>query len=313
MTALSEYQRLECIGLWRPAAQAQRREVVVSFGDATLMMSDVRSQQPLTHWSLPATLRRNPGEMPAIYGPDTDTGEELEISDETMIGAIAKIHGIIAARRSHPGRLRRAVLVSGLVVVAAIGVTVLPKGIVEHTATALPAARRADIGAAILADLGRLTGQPCASPDGRAALDRLRDRVLGPRGGTLVVVPQGLEGTRHLPGRIIVIGAPALRKADGAEALAADILAERLRSEARDPLIPALEWAGFRATFRLLTTGALPADALHGYGEAVLKAPQAPVDPAELADRRAAAAAEAQAAAPISDNEWVALQDICAE
>lgn len=94
-------------GLWRPDPQAQKREVVVSFGDATLMMADVRSLQPLAHWSLPATRRRNPGAMPAIYSPDDAAGEELEIADDTMVAAIAKVHAIIAARQPHPGRLPR--------------------------------------------------------------------------------------------------------------------------------------------------------------------------------------------------------------
>ena len=49
MTALTEFQRLECTGLWREAPEAQKREVIVSFGDATLVLSEARSQRALTH------------------------------------------------------------------------------------------------------------------------------------------------------------------------------------------------------------------------------------------------------------------------
>ena len=33
MTALKEYQRLECTGLWKETSDSQRREVLVSFGE----------------------------------------------------------------------------------------------------------------------------------------------------------------------------------------------------------------------------------------------------------------------------------------
>ena len=47
MTALSKYQRLESAGLWRQDADAQRRDVVVNLGDASLVLSDPRSEMPL--------------------------------------------------------------------------------------------------------------------------------------------------------------------------------------------------------------------------------------------------------------------------
>mgnify|MGYP005990444423 FL=1 len=44
MTALTKYDRLEATGLWRPAPDGQRREVIVSIGNATLMISDMNDQ-----------------------------------------------------------------------------------------------------------------------------------------------------------------------------------------------------------------------------------------------------------------------------
>ena len=40
MTALSEYQRLECTGLWRAAPEGQRREVIVHLADAADALLD---------------------------------------------------------------------------------------------------------------------------------------------------------------------------------------------------------------------------------------------------------------------------------
>ena len=317
MTALSEYQRLECMGLWREEPKAQRREVLVSFGDATLMIADPRSQRPLAHWSLPAVERRNPGDRPAVYAPGADAPEELELSDDLMIAAIGKVHRLIAARQPHPGRLRRAILAAVLTGVLAVAVLVLPGVLVDHTASVLPMAKRTEIGRAVLADVARSTGQPCAGAEGTAALDRLADRLMGPGGGHLVVVPQGLPDTRHLPGRIIVIGAPMLAEDDPA-ALSRAVLAERIRSGQHDPLVEALRYAGLGATFQLLTTGNLPAKALEGYGTTILQTKEAPVDEATLGkalrETGLAGAVGNDPVAPVSavsDNDWVALQGIC--
>ena len=81
MTALQKYQRIEASGLWRPSPDAQRREVIVSIGEATLVITDTRDQ-PLTHWSLAAIERTNPGELPALYCPDGDPDETLELSEQ---------------------------------------------------------------------------------------------------------------------------------------------------------------------------------------------------------------------------------------
>ena len=69
MTALERYERLESDGLWRPAPGAQRRDVTVSFGNATLVLTD-RAGRPLAHWSMPALERLDGGEGPALYAPD---------------------------------------------------------------------------------------------------------------------------------------------------------------------------------------------------------------------------------------------------
>ena len=53
MTAIKEFERLESLGLWRGLKDSQRREVVVSFGEATLVLSDINNR-PITHWSLAA-------------------------------------------------------------------------------------------------------------------------------------------------------------------------------------------------------------------------------------------------------------------
>ncbi|WP_284162676.1 hypothetical protein [Frigidibacter sp. SD6-1] len=327
MTALSEYQRLECTGLWREHAGAQRREVIVTFGDATLMLKEAASDRALAHWSLPALTRANPGEMPALFRPDPEAEEELEIDDEVMIAAIGKVHRLIEARRPHPGRLRGALVATLLAAFLGAMVFWLPGALIAHTARVLPAPVRAAVGQAILADITRLTGPPCAEPEGLSAADLLSDRLLG-RSAALVILPEGLQGTLHLPGGLILAGRPLLDSGDDPALFAGHLLAEELRARQTDALTEALTHAGFRASFHLLTTGDVTAGAFHGYGERLLKASANPVPTDALTAMAArvrldlapySKATGAPLARPdggevvpiISDTDWVGLQGIC--
>ena len=58
MTALDRYVRLESEALWRDEPGGQRRDVTISFGDATLVIADATGK-PLAHWSLPALIRQS--------------------------------------------------------------------------------------------------------------------------------------------------------------------------------------------------------------------------------------------------------------
>ena len=338
MTALREYQRLECPGLWREMPEAQRRDVIVTFGDATIILRESPSERALTHWSLPAVVRLNPGRMPALFAPGPGAAEELEIDDETMIAAISKVHAIIAARRPHPGRLRGALVLAMAAAMLAGLLLWLPGALIAHTARVLPASLRAEVGQAILADLSRLTGSPCANPEAAPALQTFSNRLLGGT-GRILVLPEGLQGAIHVPGNAIAIGRSLIENHDTPEVSAGFVLAERQRAQLTDPLPAALRHAGLRSVFHILTTGQVPAEAFRGYGEVLLKADPPPLDPAALLDRFAAAGvgssayayaldptgestlplieADPFAKAPppkplLADTDWVALQGICA-
>ncbi|OYX40900.1 MAG: hypothetical protein B7Z02_17615 [Rhodobacterales bacterium 32-67-9] len=337
MTALQEYQRLECTGLWRDRPDGQRREVIVAFGDATLVISEARSARALTHWSLPAVVRLNPGDLPARFSPDPDADEELELDDEAMIAAVSKVHTLIEARRPHPGRLRGVLL--GALLAGVLGAVVfwMPSALIDHTAAALPFAKRQAIGRAALADITRLTGQPCAGAEGQDALGRLHDRLLGPA-GEIYVLPEGLTRSAVLPGGIVLLSRALVEGPDTPEVAAGEVLAADIRIGAGDPVIPILRHAGLGATFRLLTTGDLPGAALDGFGEDLLSATAPSVADKALLDRFGAAGVASspyaysldpsgesvlglieadpfRATAPerpvLTDADWVALQGIC--
>ena len=90
MTALDKYTRLEALGQWRENPELPAREVVVSFGNATLLLSDM-DENPLCHWAMAATSRLTLDGANAVYTPDTEGFETLEIDDAEMVEAIAQV------------------------------------------------------------------------------------------------------------------------------------------------------------------------------------------------------------------------------
>lgn len=338
MTALKRYQRLECTGLWRESPGAQRRDVAVSFGEATLIISELRSGRTLTHWSLPAVVRLNPGVLPAVFSPGLEAGETIEIDDLDMIAAIAAVRAALDGPARTLPRLRLWLLAVAVLGVAGLALFWLPGALVAHTVSVVPAAKRAEIGERLIADIAAITGPDCRAPGAAGALGRLAERLFGAGGGRIVVVPRGLAVSASVPGRTVLIARRLIEEADGPEAAAGAILAERLRTEAEDPLARVLRAAGLRATLTLLLTGNLPDGALAGQAERLLAAPPAPVpDDALLALMDAAgvpAAPYARAIDPtgtttagllagdpfrdappqrplLSDDDWVRLQGIC--
>ena len=273
MTALKEYERLESGGLWRSGTDAQRRDVGVAFGDATLVISD-NAGRPLAHWSLPAVERLNQGVRPALYAPDTEAAETLEIEDDLMIDAIEKVRRHIARGRAKPGRLRQLGGLAIFAVVLGVALIWLPGALTRQTLSVVPLAKRSEIGAALLGHIQRLTGPTCRSPLGVQALDRLKTRVLGAdTPGQIVVVPGELAAPVILPGRIIVLGRAMVELPQDPAAVAGMLLAATTAIPDGDPLEPVLADAGLAMTLRLLTTGDLPPDVLASYAEAALRSP----------------------------------------
>jgi len=337
MTVLEQYRRLESLGLWRDGPDDQRREVVVSLGEATLVVS-TPAEAALSHWSLPAVERLNPGRSPALYAPGADASERLEIDDPDMIAAIEAVRSAIERGRPHPGRLRWMIAAAAGVAILAGAVFWLPGALTRQTVLLLPEAKKAEIGEALLSEIGRLAGQACDPPRARMALARLSTRVMGSPATAVHLIPATIPDTLSLPGDMIVASATLAEDHEGPDVLAGYILAEDVRRQAHDPMLALLEDAGLRATFRLLTTGDLTEDILHDYAVGLLSRQGAPVPNTELVTRFSEARLSTQgyayardvsgesvlalieadpmrgqSQAPlISDEDWLSLQNACA-
>lgn len=280
MTALSEYQRLEASGLWRPSPDAQRCDVIVSIGDATLTITDMRDRA-LAHWSLPAIERANPGKRPAIYHPDGDPGETLELaeSEADVIAAIEKLRAEIERQRPHPGRLRLVMFALSLTAVAVLAVVWLPGAARQHAVSVVPDVKRAEIGQALLSHVRQVTGPPCRDSGGARVLAQLAHRLPAPGGsGKLIVVRNGVKGAIHLPGDTIVLSRSLVEDFEEPDVVAGYIVAERLRAQVQDPLEALLSYSGLWSSFRLLTTGALEDEALQAYAKHLLIKPAQKLD-----------------------------------
>ncbi|WP_224815500.1 hypothetical protein [Hasllibacter sp. MH4015] len=337
MTALDEYRRLEALGLWRERAEDQRREVVVSLGDATLVMS-APSGEAVGHWSLPAVERRNPGKSPALFAPSSDSEEELEIADAEMVAAIERIRTAIARSRPRPGRLRLVLAAGVIAAIALLGLFWLPGALTRQTVSLLPDAKRVEIGEDLLTEMITIAGRPCGGQGGRTALMRLSVRTFGTEDAPrLILFPSLIPETTSLPGNFIVTSASLAEDYETPEVFAGYLLAEGLRRDLRDPVEIFLTEAGLGVTFRLLTTGAIPEDAIHAHAARLLSRGVSALPDDALIDRFATARISTQPYAfardvsgesvlglieadpmrgqanepVLSDADWVSLQEIC--
>ena len=335
MTALSKYDRLEATGLWRPDPDGQRREVIVSIGNATLVITDM-NDQAIAHWSLAAVARANPGNTPAVYHPDGDEGETLEIPvDETeMVAAIESLRSAIAKRRPRPGRLRWLGVGLSVTTVAALLVFWLPGAMRDNTLRVVPQVKREALGVALIERMERVTGPLCNDPAGLRALRRLGARLETPK---LAVVPGLGRPALHLPGGVILLDRSVFEDWEEPDVAAGYILSELALQVERDSLADLLDIVGPWENFRLLTTGEISDSALDAYAEHLIATPRTEPDRANLlalfeaADVRATPYARArditgestleliegdpmqgrETEPLIADGTWLRLQGLC--
>jgi len=315
MTALKQYQRLECDALWQAAADAQRQDVFVALGDATLVIKDARDT-PLAHWSLPAVERVNPGRLPALFRPGPDAEESLELADETMIEAIATVRRALARERPRRGRLRHLVLWLSIAGVAGLGTLWLPDAVVRYTASVLPETVRGETGQRLLQALSAYTGHVCDDPAGVAALAKLRRQTLDDPNWSVVVVPDGPHTRMSLPGRIIVLRQDVIAAAQGPQPAVAAMATAARSALARDPMADFMETAGTVATMQLLTRGTVSEARIAAYVAALLETRSTELGtPANAGGPPASGAVAGPDGRPGSsafdDADWLRLTAIC--
>ncbi|RMF36629.1 MAG: hypothetical protein D6754_11130, partial [Alphaproteobacteria bacterium] len=113
-TAHERYALLESVGTWFDGRSARPREVVVRFGEATLILYD-EAGVPQAHWALASlrALHDTGGRDTLVLVPDQDSDERLTLNDAEMIGAIREVCPELMRRKAPRGSLRRIILWGG--------------------------------------------------------------------------------------------------------------------------------------------------------------------------------------------------------
>ena len=329
-TALTQFERLESGGLWRAATDADARDVTVSFGKATLVLTD-RAGLPLTHWSLAAVTRLNDGATPAVFTPSQESDETLEIEDDLMVDAIEKVRKALLKTAPKPRRLRALVPLGLAACVIAVAAIWGPGAFTRQTLSVVPDSKRTEIGATILGHYQRLTGPTCRNALGTAPLATLKNRLMGRDAKGQIVVVQALpQGATVLPGGIVLVDRALIERLDDPAIVSGFVLAAIAGRDSHDPLSDVLDDAGLGAAFTLFTTGDVSSDVLRAYAQSLKTLAMTPIDPdnlmtafdaadvpfgpyAQLRGLDGVARDQNAPAAPIlNDSDWVRLQGICA-
>jgi hypothetical protein len=294
MTALPEFALLECPGWYAETPDAPPEEVVVCFGDATLILRRF-DETPLAHWPL-ATLTTAPGGRRLTLKPDEDAPERLGLDDPTMIAALARVRGAAVRGRRRASRGLAGLTALALIAAAGFGLWRAWPDIMVSLALQTPFGARAAVGDAAAARLA--DGRLCLAP---AVLARTA-RAAGLEGAArLWLVDRGAaDGPVALPapGERVVILAPAMRAGDP-DALLAAVAAATQRGRADPPIAAAFRGAGWPAL-----TGGSPA--MEAMTEAAARALR---DAA--AGSREARATDAPATGALSEVDWRALTSAC--
>lgn len=330
MTALEKYVRLEALGQWREGPAAPAREVVVSFGDATLVLTDT-SDRPLGHWALAGVqaIRAEGGRTVFAMTPD---GEEiLTIADPEMVAAIAAVSRPVTASAFAPPAARRRSWWPLVFAVALAGLAAafLPELIRAQAARMVPAETLEEWGDHILLQLMADHGPLCAGAEGRRALAIVGARVARENRPRLRAMDLGAAPVALLPGPTVVLGKGALAQAEDPAEAAGWLALAMAQEEMRPGPDRVMDAAGPAASLRYMLTGRLSQSALDRVAAAALAPPTAEEVGAAYERLRAAGLptapfadgllragipappASTEGGVALAPGDWAALRGVC--
>lgn len=264
MTALAKYAKLEATARYFDGESAAPREVVLSFGERTLVIMAMDGTA-IAHWPL-ASLRAL-GQRSATgvqLVPQIDSDERLVLSDAEMLAAIGEVCPDLYRRPVDRGGMRRVAVWAGSAVAAVtLIVFVLVPMLAAQLAGMIPPKREQQLGDAVVGQLQSLLsltgdGKPeiCDHSAGLAALERLGARLNPnpelPYPLRLDVIDHGLVNAVALPGGRILVFRGLIDAAAAPEEVAGVLAHEIGHVVYRDPTREALRAAGTAGILGLL-------------------------------------------------------------
>jgi len=206
MTALDQFDRLEATAIWRRSQSDADREVLVTFGNATLTLSalDQEGDRPVAHWSLGAVRRRSVDDGAVIFSPDDQASETLTVEDPLLIDALDKVLRDRIKGTQIRGRRSKIKWLAGLLAVG-VAVYLLAPSIAVNVATRLISPERAELLAGEMIGLieGR-TGPECKSGAAKATLETITSKISPNQAFAVHVLDLGDNLTVPLPGHVLL-------------------------------------------------------------------------------------------------------------
>ncbi|MEM9146871.1 MAG: M48 family metallopeptidase [Pseudomonadota bacterium] len=284
-TALDRYARLEAEGRYFDGESALPRQVMVSFGERSLVLMGFDGIA-IAHWPL-ASLSAvgGAGDRTLQITPDVQSEERLVIEDLDMIRAIEAVCPELHRRPADRRGIARALVWGGLGVGAVVVMVfiIIPR-LAEPLAQMLPPEREAQLGDAVVDQLRLVLGgleeesAPgfCAEPDGALALEAMTDRL---RAVTELPYPLRVSVLDHpmvnafaVPGGRVVLFRGLIEEATSPEEVAGVLAHEIGHVIHRDPTVGVLRSAGRAGILGLLVGDVFGAAVVVAATEAVMNA-----------------------------------------
>lgn len=281
MTALERYERLEAPGRYFDGETARPRDVIVKFGDASLVIANMEDL-PITHWSLAGVRDISHKGGGLALAPDFESDERLLIDDAEMVGAIRTVCPDLTRRETTNARSWRRVAVWVLVALGSVYAIMfhLVPSLADQLAKLIPPEAEIAMGDEMIGKFARIiTGgkEPrfCSTPAGDAALAAMTARFERSAGTHLPLTVQVLDhemiNAFALPGGQIVLFRGLLNAADSPEEVAGVLAHEIGHVHARDPTRLTLRSAGTAGLFGLILGDFTGATVTVALSEAVLR------------------------------------------
>ena len=256
MTALKKYERLECIGLWRSNPAAQRREVILSFGKATLVLTDTQNRA-LSHWSLAAVEIQKGKSGQATLRPGFDAEESIEIDDRTMLDALLKVKKEISQSAPHPGKLRLILAIALITILSILSLFLGPQAITSYAGKILPNTKQLQLSEEIEQRIGQLAGPYCETPEGKSAAQKLIKRLKIQNLTKILILPGQRDKAIVIPNGKVILFENMINAADNPEVTAGYILSALSDYQNERPIQTHLSNAGVFISISLIMSNQL--------------------------------------------------------
>lgn len=283
-TALEQYAKLEAEGRYFDGQDARPREVVLSFGARTLVISGY-DDHAVSHWPL-ASMRAlgEPGDRTIQLVPDLASDERIVLSEAEMIAAIRAVCPHLFDRPVNRRGVRRAAFwAAGALGSAVLILFVLVPALADQLAGYVPPARERALGDAVaqqMADFLAKDGENapgiCTEPEGTWALATMTRRVAEgiptPYPLRVSVFDHELVNAVALPGGRILLFRGLIDAAETPEEVAGVLAHEIGHVANRDPIRGVLRAAGTAGIIGLLLGDFFGASVIAASTDAVLNA-----------------------------------------